>query len=181
MLSHLRFDIFFPKVQNLPLIVRERLQHFSRVVAPVQNDFLFPGFQRQTFDDGKFQACGCAAMADGSYVRQTNSVLPLHPVVGLDDVAQRLQGGSGSVVCRHCQIALNSVKGVAIRFELLQMFREMLDCLGVGLFVKWCGSLVVVHNSPHSVPNNFNNSVRGTSNLPRKARQTFNWLRWINR
>ena len=30
-------------------------------------------------------------------------------------------------------------------------------------------------------PNNFNNSVRGTSNLPRKARQTFNLLRWISR
>ena len=75
------------------------------------------------------------------------------------------------------KLAFDAVKRVTVRFELFQMFREMLHGLGVGLFLKRCGSFVVVHNSPHSVPNNFNNSVRGTSNLPRKARQTFNLLR----
>jgi hypothetical protein len=40
------------------------------------------------------------------------------------------------------------VKGVTVRFELFQMFREMLYGLGVNLFLKWCGSFVVVHNLP---------------------------------
>ena len=70
-----------------------------------------------------------------------------------------------------------SAERVADRFELVHVFRKSGHRLGIGLFLKRCGSFVVVHNSPHSVPNNFNNSVRGTSNLPRKARQTFNLLR----
>ena len=120
-------------------------------------------------------------MANGSDSCQINGVLPLCAIIGLDDVALRLQRGSGSVICRHWQIGLDTVKRVTVCFELFQVFGEMLYGLGIGLFVKWCGSFVVIHKSPHSVPNNFNNSVRGTSNLPRRARHTFNSLRWTNR
>ena len=50
------------------------------------------------------------------------------------------------VVCCRRQIGLDIVNGITVRFELFQMFREMLHGLGVGLFLKRCGSFVVVHN-----------------------------------
>lgn len=74
-------------------------------------------------------------------------------------------------------MGLGVLKRVTIRFELFQVFREMLHGLSICLFLKRYGVFVVVHNLRHPVPNNFNNSVRGTSNLPRNARQTFNLLR----
>ena len=70
-----------------------------------------------------------------------------------------------------------SAEHVAIGFELVHVFRKNGHRLGIGRSCKCGGSFVVIHNSPHSVSNNFNNSVRGTSNLPRKARQAFNLLR----
>jgi len=38
------------------------------------------------------------------------------------------------------------VNGITVRFELFQMFGEMLHGFGIGLFLKRRGSFVVVHN-----------------------------------
>ena len=87
MFPHLRLHVVFPEVQNLPLIACERLQHFPHVVAAVKNVPHFPGLQRQTFDNGKFQACRRVAMANGSDSRQINGMLPLRAVIGLNYTA----------------------------------------------------------------------------------------------
>jgi hypothetical protein len=87
MFSHLCGHVVFPNLKNLSLVVRERLQHFSHIVAAVQNVFHFPGLQRQTFDNRKFQACLRATVTNGCDFRQINGMLPLRAVVDLDDVA----------------------------------------------------------------------------------------------
>jgi hypothetical protein len=99
MFPHLRFYIFFPEVQNLPLVAHERLQHVPDVVAAVQNVLHFPGFQRQTFENGKFHACRRAPVANGSDFRQIKVMLPMRAVVGLDDTTGRVQGGFECGLC----------------------------------------------------------------------------------
>jgi len=98
MFSYMRFDIFFPEAQNLPLIACKRLQHFPDIVAAIQSFFNLPGVQGQAFDDGKFHACRRVPMANGSDVRQVNVMLPLRAVVSLDDAAGHKQGGFEGIV-----------------------------------------------------------------------------------
>jgi hypothetical protein len=85
--SHLCGYVAFPNLKNLSLVMHKRLQHFSHIVAAVQNVFHFPGLQWQTFDNRKFQTCLRATVTNGCDFRQINGMLPLRSVVSLDDVA----------------------------------------------------------------------------------------------
>ncbi len=98
MFPHLRLHVFFPEVQNLPLVVRERSQNIPDAVAAVQNLFDLPGLQRQAFDDRKFQACRRAPVANGRDTRQIEVMLPLRAVGGLDDATGRKQSGFEGIV-----------------------------------------------------------------------------------
>lgn len=104
-------------------------------------------------------------------------MLPLCTVVRLDDAPRQKLRGSECLVRRCRQVALNVAKRATVGVELVHVFGKNDHRFRVGLFMQFGGSLVVIHKLPHSVPNNLKSSLRGTSNLPRKARQTFNLLR----
>jgi hypothetical protein len=122
MLFHLRLYVVLPEIQNLLLVADKISQNVPDVVSAVQNLFGFTGRQRQTFDNGKFQARFRSPVANGRDFRQIKAMPPFRAVVGLDGSPKRKQRGSKSLVPDGRQITFKVVNHAAGVFELLHLF-----------------------------------------------------------
>src|ERR1700722_17523078 len=126
-------------------------------------------------------------MADKDIVKEIIALVPVRAVVGQDRVSLRCGTRSGRTDRQShlCRVPFKLFHRVLAGRELFQVLGKVPRGLGVGFFldVGWSAVVecIVVHNRPYSVFNSLTSSVRGTSSLPRNARQGLSLPRWIRR